>query len=125
MYDLDAMISRIKDLKKEKDLSNESLSALSGVPKGTLAKILGNGTKDPQISSIIKIAQALGVSADYLVYGEVQSSALDLSPDEHQLLTGYRSLNRQGKEYMLQTLDMAARVYIKSGDLPGLEDRLG
>ncbi len=70
MYTLEAMISRIKDIKKAQKLSNEALAELSGVPKGTLAKILGSETKDPQISSIIKISQALNVSADYIIFGK-------------------------------------------------------
>lgn len=55
MYDLEAMISRIKALKKASKLSNEALANLAGIPKGTLSKILGSETKDPQISNIIKI----------------------------------------------------------------------
>lgn len=70
MYNLEEMISRIKKMKKEEKLSNDTLSSLSGVPKGTLAKILGSETKDPQISNIIKISQALGVSADYIIFGK-------------------------------------------------------
>ena len=70
MYNLEEMINRIKTLKKAQKLSNDALSALSGIPKGTLAKILGSETKDPQISNIIKIAQALGVSADFIIFGK-------------------------------------------------------
>lgn len=70
MYNLDAMIQRIKDTKKQKNLSNDDLVALSGVPRGTLNKILGSETKDPQISNIIKISKALNVSADYLIFGQ-------------------------------------------------------
>ena len=70
MYDFEAMINRIKTIKKANKLSNESLAKLSGIPKGTLSKILGSETKDPQISNIIKIAQALGVTADYIIFGK-------------------------------------------------------
>jgi len=126
MYDLDAMVERIKILKKQKGLSNDTLAATSGVPKGTLAKILGNGTKDPQISSIIKIAHALGVSADYLVYGEtIPAVPPTISPDEQRLLDCYRQLSQQGKEYILQTLDMASRVYVKNIDFPNVANTAG
>lgn len=37
-----------------------------------------------------------------------------LPADEQKLLSGYRALSDQGKEYILQTLDMAGRVYIKN-----------
>lgn len=70
MYNLDDMIPRVKAAKDERGLTNDTLSELSGVPRGTLNKILGSETKDPQISNIIKIANALGVSADYLILGK-------------------------------------------------------
>lgn len=70
MYDPNAMFQRIKALKKERGLSNEALAQQSGIPFGTLNKILGNQTKDPQISKIIMIAKALNVSTDYLVFGK-------------------------------------------------------
>lgn len=75
LYRNEEMILRIKMCKKEKKLSNEELSKLSGVPKGTLAKILGSETKDPQISNIIKISKALGVSADYIIFGKTETQS--------------------------------------------------
>ena len=74
MYNLDMMIQRIKSLKKDKKISTKDLSIQSSIPVGTLNKILCGETKDPQISSIIKIASALDVSADYLVFGTVLSN---------------------------------------------------
>lgn len=70
-YDFNAMIERIKSLKKEKGITNAELSNLSNVPYGTLNKILGSETKEPSINSIIKISNALGVSTDYIVYGKI------------------------------------------------------
>jgi transcriptional regulator with XRE-family HTH domain len=98
MYDVQMMITRIKEIKKQKGFSNDTLSIQSGIPKGTLAKILGSETKDPQISSIIKIANALEVSADYLVFGEVRKPAAELSPVEVQLISDFRSMNDEGQE---------------------------
>lgn len=100
MYNLNDMILRIKALKKERKLSNDTLSTLSGVPKGTLAKILGSETKDPQISNIIKIAQALGVSADYIIFGTEDANAktteefcLSLTESEIKVFALYKELS--------------------------------
>lgn len=98
MYDAQQMISRIKEIKKQRGFSNETLAIQSGIPKGTLAKILGSETKDPQISSIIKIARALDVSADYLVFGEVRNASNVLSSTEAALVDSFRSLNEEGQE---------------------------
>lgn len=99
-YDLVALIRRIKVEKTKKGYSNKDLSNLSTVPIGTLAKILGSETKDPQISNIIKIASALDVSADYLIFGE-KSSNLQIqndSPAEQVLIDFYNELNEEGQE---------------------------
>jgi transcriptional regulator with XRE-family HTH domain len=99
MYDLNLMIERIKNLKKEKKLSNEELSKISGVPIGTLAKILGSETKDPQISNIIKIAEALEISADYLIFGESKNTP---SSDSFRLISMFDNLNKDGQKKVLE-----------------------
>lgn len=79
------------------------LAELSGIPLGTLAKILARSeTKDPQISSIIKIAKALDVSCDYLIYGidtaiPTQNS-MSLSAVELKMIENFRTLNEEGQE---------------------------
>lgn len=117
MYDVQTMISRIKEIKKQQGLSNDSLSALSGIPKGTLAKILGSETKDPQISSIIKIAHALDVSADYLVFGESRAPGFELSASERTLIENFRSLNSEGQEKVLSYENdlMQSGIYKNNG----------
>jgi len=41
----------INQRKKKKKLTNEELSVLSGVPKGTIDKITSGATKDPKLES--------------------------------------------------------------------------
>lgn len=45
------------------------------------------GARRPPLSMIVKIAEALGVSAGYIAFGEKDS----LRPDEQQLVTAYRA----------------------------------
>lgn len=106
MYNLEEMINRIKALKKAQKLSNDALSALSGIPKGTLAKILGSETKDPQISNIIKIAQALGVSADFIVFGKEEPKHDD------DFFNMFSSLNADGQSKVIEYM----RDLINSGN---------
>lgn len=68
-YNFQDMIDRIKTQKKLKGVTNKELSESSGVPYGTLNKILGAETKEPSINAIIKIATALDVTADYIIHG--------------------------------------------------------
>ena len=124
MYDFDPILRRIKDAKSNCGYTNEALSIASGVPIGTINKILSGDTKEPKLPALIAISEALRVSADYLIYGERQLS--DIPPafpsDEQKLLGLYRGLTTQGKEYVLQSLDLAARVYIKSNNISIMEE---
>lgn len=105
-YDLEAISNRIKALKKARKLSNEALANIAGIPKGTLSKILGSETKDPQISNIIKISQALGVTADYIIFGKEEPKYNDVC------LEMFSCLNYQGQNKVLDYM----RDLIESGN---------
>ena len=47
---------------KEKKLTNEELSVLSGVPKGTIDKITSGATKDPKLETLKALARVLDCS---------------------------------------------------------------
>lgn len=85
-FDFDAMIDRIKKRKKELGLTNQQLSVASGVPYGTLNKILGSETKEPSINNIIRISLALGLSTEYVISGEEKSTPPESQWDAIRLL---------------------------------------
>lgn len=55
-------IEYIKEVKKKKGLTNQELSKLSGIPVGTLNKILSGHTPDPQFETVKALCRALGIS---------------------------------------------------------------
>lgn len=60
------MIS-LEDIRAKKEqlgYSYEHIALLSGVPLGTVQKILGGATKSPRYSTMMAIAQALGIHAE-------------------------------------------------------------
>jgi transcriptional regulator with XRE-family HTH domain len=57
-------LEKIAELKKRMGLTNEELSRLSGVPKGTIDKILSGVTKDPKLETLKAIARVLGCTLD-------------------------------------------------------------
>lgn len=90
MCDLQSMLTRIKKEKKKKGYTNESLGVAANIPKGTLDKILSGNIKEPPVTSIMKIAKALDVTTDYLIYGsEVMTDIL---------LDKYDALNSLGRQ---------------------------
>lgn len=100
-YNFESMINRIKTIKKEKNITNAKLSEISGVPYGTLNKILGSETKEPSINAIIKISKALNVSTDYIINGneEIKSDSLpQYLSSEKNIIKKYRELDIHGKK---------------------------
>ncbi|MBQ7375575.1 MAG: helix-turn-helix transcriptional regulator, partial [Clostridia bacterium] len=76
-------ISRIKKLKSEKKITNDKLSELTGIPLGTLSKILAGISDSPKLSNMVLIAEALGCSLDYIVSGTPENTNnYTLSADE-------------------------------------------
>lgn len=54
-------------LKAKKGITTDELSKLSGVPKGTINKILNGETSTPKSNTLTALCNALECSADYLL----------------------------------------------------------
>ena len=67
-------IDRIKLLKKEKKITNEVLSEKTGIPLGTLTKIMAGISESPKLSNIVSICEALDSTLDYIVAGIPQNT---------------------------------------------------
>jgi len=61
------MTLRIREIMKEKKIGNKALAEASGLPIGTLNKIIYGETTNPSLDSIKAIAKALGCTLDDLV----------------------------------------------------------
>lgn len=57
-------LEKIKEYQKRMGITTQELSERSGVPKGTLDKILSGVTKDPKLETLKSIARVLGCSLD-------------------------------------------------------------
>lgn len=55
-------LEKISEYKKKLGMTTEELSEKSGVPVGTLNKILSGATKDPKLETLKSIAKVLGLS---------------------------------------------------------------
>lgn len=91
-------IDRIKKLKSEQKITNDRLSDMTGIPLGTLSKILAGISDSPKLANIVAIADALGTSLDYLVSGIVQNQHnYTLSENEIRLIEQFRALDGHGQ----------------------------
>lgn len=92
-------IRNVKRLKQEKGLRNDRFAALTGIPKGTLDKLLSGAITEPKLSTAIAMAEALSVSLDELC--DFSAGSECLSREEAALLESFRSTDRYGRETVL------------------------
>ena len=92
----------IQELKKKKGLTTEMLSKLSGIPVGTLNKILNGETKDPKLETLKAIARVLECTLDDFDDEERQTDKTKIKPllteKEKMILEKYRYIDDYGKK---------------------------
>lgn len=99
-------IDRIKALKSEKKITNEALSEMTGIPLGTLSKILAGISDSPKLSNIVAICDALGTTLEYVVNGIPENTNnFTLDRGEMRIIENYRALDAHGKELVTLVLD--------------------
>ncbi len=95
-------IERIKQLKGEKGLTNEELARLSGIPMGTLSKLLSGHNESVKLSNMIALCDALNCSIDYIVSGIPENTNnFTLDANEIRLIEEYRRLDDHGRELLM------------------------
>ncbi len=103
---METYIDRIKQLKSQKKLTNEMLAERSGIPLGTLSKLLAGMNESPKLSNMIAICNALECSVEYIVTGNPDNTNnYTLSADEISFMESYRLLDEWGKDLMKTVLE--------------------
>lgn len=105
---------RVKQVKKDKGITNEALSEASGIPMGTLGKLLSGFTEEPKLSTAVAIAEALGCSLEYLATGKEEPLAL--SAEETAMIERYRALDAHGARVCNYILN---EEYMRAADSAG------
>lgn len=102
-------IKRIKQIKSERKMTNDELAEKTGIPGGTLSKILAGISESPKLSNIVAICEALNCSLDYVMYGiEENKNNYTLNEDEMRFIERYRALDERGKENVGALLEREA-----------------
>lgn len=92
-------IDRIKQLKSQRKLTNEQLAERSGIPLGTLSKLLAGMSESPKLSNIVAICNVLDCSVEYIVTGAPDNTNnYTLTSAEIAMVETYRRLDRWGQE---------------------------
>lgn len=93
--------------RKQAGLTIDELVERSGVPKGTLTKIIGGNTKAPTLSNMKAIAHALGLRLSD--FDDGPQSVSIFTPSEQGIIKKYRSLDGPGQEAVDAILDCEHR----------------
>ena len=112
--------------RKKAGLTQKELAVKLGV-KNTAVSNWESGNNSIDIETLFSACEIFGVTLNdmYGRYSIEKSRPAVLSADEERLLVAFRQLNPQGQEYILQTLDMAAKVYIKADSVSHMEEQIG
>lgn len=112
-------VSRIKAKKSALGMTNEQLSAASGIPMGTLSKLLAGMNDSPKLGNLVALCQTLELSLDYVVYGKPENTHnYTLSPEEIALIEGYRALDARGRSAMDALLRAESAFAVSPADEP-------
>lgn len=115
------MTKKLSYMKRRDGLTTKMLSELSGVPVGTLNKILNGDTINPAMATMEKIAAVFNVPAQYFTNDNIPlefetsvfvqgEGLLLISGQERRLLENYRSCTSRGRERLSDMADFLMRV---------------
>ena len=100
-------LERIKKLKSSRKITNDKLSEMTGIPLGTLSKLLAGISDSPKLSNIVAISRALDCSLDWLITGVPENTHnYTLEPAEITLVENFRELDDYGRTLTLAVVDL-------------------
>ena len=96
-------LDKIAEYKRKLNMTTEELSRESGVPVGTLNKILSGATKDPKLETLKAIARVLGLTLNDFDDVEPQTQAAhfdgeDYTPEELEEIKKYAEYVRSRRD---------------------------
>ncbi len=95
---------RVKQVKNEKNITSAELSERSGVPLGTLTKLLSGAIAEPKLSVALAIAHALDCPLGFLACCEDNFIAETLSEAENELIANFRLSDDATRELVAMIL---------------------
>lgn len=109
----------LKQLRINAGKKQGEISEMLGISRAAYAN-LENGKRDPDTATLVTLADYYKVSMDMLFGRTEQSVTVDkYTREEIDLVSDFRLLNRQGQEYIRQTMQMALAAYAgEDADLP-------
>lgn len=109
-------LDNLRKLKSTTSETYKSIAEKTCMPQTTIEKLFNGRTKDPKLFMIRDVVHCLGYTLDDLL-DENNNEFKMVDRNEKSLIKNYRDLSDQGKEYILQTMDMAVMKYKKDNSV--------
>lgn len=104
------MVKNLKELRREKGISQHELASMIGTSQQSVNKY-ENHNIEPDIATLILLADYFETSVDYLI-GRTSHSHMqetdNMSFEEAELIEKYRSLDKREKQCVIMVLDAFA-----------------
>lgn len=105
---MDMFAARLKILVSDNDVKQKALAKHLQVSEGTLSNYI-KGVHEPSFDSVVKIAAYFHVSTDYLFgLSDLPDPPLNLNREEYGLVDSFRTLGREDKEFIRQSVRLLA-----------------
>lgn len=98
-------MTRLKELRTSRDLTQMQMSALLGITRGAYANI-ENGKREPDIATMILLADYFGVTVDYLIGHEKEPTVKDDGLTESERI--FTSLSPERRQEILRYMEFLA-----------------
>lgn len=93
---------RIRAVRERKGWTQNHLAVVSGIPQPTIWRLEKGMIRNPKASLLQRLAQALDVSADYLLRADDEAICIDEilwhDPVGQTVFRGYEALTSEGRE---------------------------
>ena len=92
--------TQLKELKDKKKLTNQQLSDLSGVPVGTINRIMAGQTDNPSFQTVCDLVMAMEGSLDELV-GIKGPAGKDQAPIRNEIIHLYEKVIHSKNKWLI------------------------
>lgn len=108
--------------RKKAGFTQKQLADMIGV-KNTAVSNWESGNNSIDIDTLCRVCDIYGVTLNDM-YGGYSDRAPALNAEERELISVYRGISKQGREYLLQTLDMVSRIYKNNDNFSEVENAI-
>ena len=97
-----AISNQLKLLKEKRHLTNQQLADLSGVPIGTVNRILSGQTDNPSFQAVCDMVMAMDGSLDEMVGIKEEASPSDKKSASKEIIQLYEGIIADKEKWMLR-----------------------